>query len=60
MPLEELQSDLDAWLERYNHHRPHQEKRCQGRTPMETFLENLPAAREKIIDRQESQLTVVG
>jgi len=27
---------------------------------METFLENLPAAREKIIDRQESQLTVVG
>jgi len=58
--LEELQSDLDAWLERYNHHRPHQGKRCQGRTPMETFLENLPAAREKIIDRQEGQPTVVS
>ena len=46
--LDELQADLDAWLEKYNSRRTHQGKRCQGRTPMATFLENLPAAKEKI------------
>ncbi len=47
LSVEELQQDLDAWLERYNTQRPHQGKRCQGRTPMETFLDNLPLAKEK-------------
>jgi len=50
--LEELQRDLDEWLARYNHRRPHQGKRCQGKTPMETFLENLPLAKEKILSKQ--------
>jgi Winged helix-turn helix/Integrase core domain len=52
--VEELQQDLDDWLVRYNHRRPHQGKRCQGRTPMETFLENLPLAKEKILSMKES------
>ena len=43
-----LQEDLDAWLEKYNTRRTHQGKRCQGRTPMATFLENLPEARAKL------------
>lgn len=46
--IDELQADLDAWLQRYNNSRPHQGKRCQGRTPMETFRENLPLAKEKM------------
>ena len=46
--IEELQSDLDAWMNRYNTKRPHQGKRCQGRTPMQTFLDNLPLAKEKM------------
>lgn len=46
--IDELQADLDAWMERYNTKRPHQGKRCQGRTPMQTFFENLPLAKEKI------------
>ena len=46
--IEELQSDLDAWMNRYNTKRPHQGKRCQGRTSMQTFLDNLPLAKEKI------------
>lgn len=33
--LEELQKDLDHWMEQYNNERVHQGKRCQGRTPME-------------------------
>ena len=37
--LEELQSDLDAWLEHYNNERTHQGKMCCGRTPMQTLLD---------------------
>jgi transposase InsO family protein len=35
--LETLQNDLDEYINRYNFERTHQGKRCQGRTPMETF-----------------------
>ena len=35
--IEELQTDLDEWLEYYNNERTHQGKRCCGRTPMETL-----------------------
>jgi hypothetical protein len=37
--IEELQSDLDAWLAYYNFDRTHQGKRCCGRTPMQTLLD---------------------
>lgn len=46
--IDELQTDLDAWMERYNTQRPHQGKRCQGRTPMQTFMDNLPLAKNKM------------
>lgn len=49
LSLEELQHDLDHWMSRYNTERTHQGKRCQGRTPMETFLDNLDVAKEKMI-----------
>jgi len=55
--LEELQQDLDAWLDYYNTRRPHQGKRCQGNTPTETFLQNRPLAIEKMLDRREQLLT---
>ena len=35
--LEELQSDLDDYLLKYNYKRTHQGKRCDGRTPWEAF-----------------------
>jgi len=35
--LEELQHDLDEWLNYYNTGRTHQGKQCLGRTPMETL-----------------------
>jgi len=54
--VEELQQDLDVWMDRYNNRRTHQGKRCQGRTPMETFMENLPMAQEKMINREEVAL----
>lgn len=37
--LDELQKDLDEWIEYYNNHRTHQGKMCCGRTPMETLLD---------------------
>jgi len=37
--IETLQRDLDEHMLEYNTKRTHQGKRCQGRTPMETFIE---------------------
>ena len=45
--LETLQADLDAFLAHYNNERTHQGKRCQGRTPMQTFLDARELAYEK-------------
>lgn len=45
--LEELQLDLDEWIEEYNNNRTHQGKMCCGRTPMETFLDGKRIWREK-------------
>lgn len=36
--LEELQQDLDAWIEHYNTERTHEGKMCCGRTPYATML----------------------
>ena len=45
----ELQSDLDAWVRSYNEERPHQGRWCFGKTPMQTFLDAMPLAKEKMI-----------
>jgi Integrase core domain len=47
--ISELQVDLDAWLETYNEDRPHQGRWCFGKTPMQTFLDATPLAKEKLI-----------
>jgi transposase InsO family protein len=47
--IDELQADLDAWLEQFNHERPHQGRWCFGKTPMQTFLDAKPIAKEKMI-----------
>jgi len=45
----ELQIDLDAWIKSYNEDRPHQGRWCFGKTPMQTFLDAVPIARDKMI-----------
>ena len=47
--LDALQADLDAWLVEYNYRRAHQGRWCFGKTPMQTFLDAIPLAREKIM-----------
>jgi len=55
LSIEEMQQDLDAWLVRYNTRRPHQGKRCQGKTPLETFMENRETARQKKLNFPEGK-----
>lgn len=48
--IEELQQDMDSWIEWYNEERTHSGKYCYGKTPMQTFLDTLPKAMEKMLD----------
>ena len=47
--IEMLQNDLDEWLREYNELRPHSGKYCYGKTPMQTFLDSLSLAKEKML-----------
>jgi transposase InsO family protein len=49
--LEQLQLDLDLWLEEYNQSRPHSGKYCFGKTPWQTFLDSKQLAHDKQLDR---------
>lgn len=60
MDLDELQKDLDDWIYKYNTKCPHQGKRCQGKTPMETLFENIPLAKAKNLDIRGKDLTLAA
>jgi Integrase core domain len=45
--LDDLQLDLDIWLEYFNNERPHSGKYCYGKTPMQTFQDSKKLAVEK-------------
>lgn len=47
---EELQVDLDEWLEYYNRNRTHQGKMCCGRTPFETMIEGQIIWQKKFVN----------
>jgi len=47
--IDELQADLDEWVASYNEERPHQGRWCFGKTPMQTFVDATPLAKEKMI-----------
>ncbi|GAB0057855.1 IS481 family transposase [Candidatus Magnetaquicoccaceae bacterium FCR-1] len=49
--LDELQADLDAWIDLYNNERVHSGKYCYGKTSMQTFLDSKKLAQEKILER---------
>ena len=50
--IEELQADLDRWIEEYNEIRPHQGRWCYGKTPMQTFRDSIDLTKEKMIAAQ--------
>jgi transposase InsO family protein len=45
--LDELQLDVDDWINKYNRLRPHSGRYCYGKTPMQTFLDSKSIAQEK-------------
>ena len=49
--IEELQQDLDGWISQYNNERTHSGKYCFGKTPMQTLVDSLPLAKQKMLDR---------
>jgi transposase InsO family protein len=49
--LDELQADLDTRLNLSNQSRPHSGKYCFGKTPMQTFLDSVPLAKEKMLNQ---------
>ena len=47
--IEQLQIDLDQWIDYYNNERTHQGKVCEGRTPMQTLLDGKRIWKEKFV-----------
>jgi transposase InsO family protein len=47
--IADLQTDLDLWMREYNTVRTHQGRWCYGKTPMQTFIDTLSVAKEKLI-----------
>jgi hypothetical protein len=55
--VEELQKDLDEWMDTYNNKRTHQGKRCHGRTAMETFIAGLKLVKQKNLDNKFDEVS---
>jgi transposase InsO family protein len=51
--LDDLQIELDQWLEFYNRERTHQGKRCQGKTPIQTFMDSMELAKKANWENEE-------
>jgi len=45
--LQEMQTDLDAYLQIYNYERAHQGRNMNGRTPRQAFVEGIPHLSDK-------------
>jgi len=50
--INDLQEDLDSWLEYYNNERTHSGKHCYGKTPMQTYQDSIYLAKEKLLEHQ--------
>jgi transposase InsO family protein len=49
--LEELQKDVDDWIDQYNEQRTHSGKHCFGKTPMQTLKDSIHWALAKQLDQ---------
>ena len=56
----ELQEYLDIWMKSFNEDRPHQGKWCFGKTPMQTFIDGTPLAREKTTQLQSPDVVAAA
>ncbi len=51
--LEDIQTDLDMFMDHYNSERTNQGRHCKGRTPMETFKDGLELCNKYVQDDRE-------
>jgi transposase InsO family protein len=49
--IEQLQTDVDLWLQSYNEERPHSGRYCFGKTPRQTFDDSKKLAEQKMLDQ---------
>jgi hypothetical protein len=56
--LAELQRDLDVWVQEYNEVRPHQGRWCYRKTPMQSFLDRVPLAKENRLLNDPNSVSV--
>lgn len=50
--IEEIQTDLDGFMTWYNTERTNQGRYCQGRTPMQSFVEGLELYQQYVYDKE--------
>ena len=53
--IEEIQTDLDEFMNTYNNERTNQGKHCQGRTPMQTFEEGEILYQKYVFENSEEE-----
>lgn len=56
--LDELQSDIDQWIDFYNSERPHSGRYCFGKTPIKTFADSKQLAQGKDLNNFFRQNTI--
>jgi transposase InsO family protein len=49
--IEQLQQDVDHWLQSYNDQRPHSGRFCFGKTPRQTFNDSKKLSEQKQLDQ---------
>jgi len=54
--LEEMQKDVDQWMELYNNERAHSGRYCFGKTPMKTFIDSKELAKAKDVNNLLGQI----
>jgi len=58
--IDEIQEDLDAYMDRYNSKRTNQGKRCKGRTPRNTFDKGYSLYKRYVIDGEDLPINPLG
>ena len=53
--IEEIQIDLDTFMDNYNTERTNQGKHCQGRTPMQTFQDGRTLYQQYVFENSEEE-----
>jgi hypothetical protein len=48
--LEEMQKDIDQWIQLYKNERAHSGRYCFGKTPMQTFIDSKVLAKAKDVN----------